>query len=62
MRKLPAYPLFLFLAGSHAFLFTMMSFIHAIYRVEAAHLNPLQLVLLAIQWLPRRVARAEAIT
>lgn len=34
------------MAGSHAFLFTMMSFIHAIYRVEAAHLNPLQLVLL----------------
>src|SRR5690606_16264346 len=46
MRRLPAYPLFLFLSGSHAFLFTMMSFIHAIYRVEAAHLNPLQLVLL----------------
>lgn len=46
MRRLPAYPLFLFIAGSHAFLFTMMSFIHAIYRVEAAHLNPLQLVLL----------------
>ena len=46
MRRLPAYPLFLFLSGIHAFLFTMMSFIHAIYRVEAAHLNPLQLVLL----------------
>lgn len=46
MRRLPAYPLFLFLSGGHAFLFTMMSFIHAIYRVEAAHLNPLQLVLL----------------
>jgi DHA3 family tetracycline resistance protein-like MFS transporter len=46
MRRLPAYPLFLFMAGSHALLFTMMGFIHAIYRVEAAHLNPFQLVLL----------------
>jgi MFS transporter, DHA3 family, tetracycline resistance protein len=46
MRRLPAYKLFLFISGSHALLFTMMSFIHAIYRVEAAHLNPLQLVLL----------------
>lgn len=46
MRKLPAYKLFLFLTGSHALLFTMMGFIHAIYRVEAAQLNPLQLVLL----------------
>ncbi|MDT8307184.1 MAG: MFS transporter [Anaerolineae bacterium] len=46
MRRLPAYRLFLFMSGAHALLFTMMSFIHAIYRVEAAHLNPLQLVLL----------------
>lgn len=46
MRRLPAYQLFLFMSFAHAFLFTMMGFIHAIYRVEAAHLNPLQLVLL----------------
>jgi hypothetical protein len=46
MRKLPAYKLFLIISGSHALLFTMMGFIHAIYRVEAAQLNPLQLVLL----------------
>lgn len=46
MRKLSAYRLFLFMSAAHALLFTMMSFIHAIYRVEAAQLNPLQLVLL----------------
>lgn len=45
-RRLPAYQVYLIISGAFAALFTMMSFISAIYRVQAAGLNPLQLVLL----------------
>jgi DHA3 family tetracycline resistance protein-like MFS transporter len=44
-RKLGAYPVYLFLSGSFPLFFTMMAMISAIYRVETAGLNPLQLVL-----------------
>ena len=44
-RKLNAYTIYLILAGSFSIFFTMMAMISAIYRVETAGLNPLQLVL-----------------
>ena len=43
--KLPAYPLYLGIQGSFWMFFTMMSMISAIYRVQSAGLDPLQLVL-----------------
>lgn len=46
IRKLPAYPVYLIITATFSVLFTMMAFISAIYRVQAAGLNPLQLVLL----------------
>lgn len=45
MRKLPAYTVYLITSGSYAIFFTMMAMISAVYRVETAGLNPLQLVL-----------------
>ena len=44
-RKLPAYTIYLTIQGGFAVFFTMMSMISAVYRVETAGLNPLQLVL-----------------
>jgi DHA3 family tetracycline resistance protein-like MFS transporter len=44
-RKLPAYTVYITISGSFAIFFTMMSMISAIYRVQSAGLNPLQLVL-----------------
>lgn len=44
-KKLPAYTIYLIMSGSFSTFFTMMSMISAIYRVETAGLNPLQLVL-----------------
>lgn len=44
-RRLPATTVYMTLRGGMAILFTMMSFISAIYRVQTAGLNPLQLVL-----------------
>jgi DHA3 family tetracycline resistance protein-like MFS transporter len=44
-RKLPAYTVYITIQGSFAIFFTMMSMISAIYRVQSAGLNPLQLVL-----------------
>lgn len=44
-RRLSAYPTYMIIQGTMAILFTMMSFISAIYRVQTAGLNPLQLVL-----------------
>lgn len=44
-RKLHAYTIYLALRGSFSLFFTMMAMISAIYRVETAGLNPLQLVL-----------------
>ena len=46
MRKLPAYTVYLVITGVFSVLFTMMAFISALYRVQTAGLNPLQLVLL----------------
>ena len=45
-RKLPPYTIYLIIVGATAAFFTMMGFISAIYRVQTAGLNPLQLVLL----------------
>lgn len=45
-RKLPPYTIYLIIVGGTSAFFTMMGFISAIYRVQAAGLNPLQLVLL----------------
>lgn len=45
IRKLPAYTVFLIISGAAAVLFTTYGFITAIYRVQTAGLNPLQLVL-----------------
>ncbi|MFZ0549159.1 MAG: tetracycline efflux MFS transporter Tet(40), partial [Candidatus Promineifilaceae bacterium] len=44
-RKLNAYTVYLTLQGSFSVFFTMIAMISAIYRVETAGLNPLQLVL-----------------
>jgi DHA3 family tetracycline resistance protein-like MFS transporter len=44
-RKLPAYTVYLVIQGSFWLFFTMMATISAIYRVQSAGLNPLQLVL-----------------
>lgn len=44
-RKLPAITVYMSIRSAMAVLFTMMSFISAIYRVQTAGLNPLQLVL-----------------
>ncbi len=43
--KLPAYTIYLVTQGSFWLFFTMMATISAIYRVQSAGLNPLQLVL-----------------
>lgn len=45
MKRLPAYYVYLTVQGVMAVLFTMMGFISAIYRVQTAGLNPLELVL-----------------
>lgn len=45
MRKLAPYTIYMIIQGAMAVLFTMMGFISAIYRVQTAGLNPLQLVL-----------------
>lgn len=45
-RKLPPYTIYLIIVGATSAFFTMMGFISAIYRVQTAGLNPLQLVLL----------------
>ncbi|MFN2187688.1 MAG: MFS transporter [Candidatus Promineifilaceae bacterium] len=45
MRKLPAYKLYLGIQASFWMFFSMMSMISAIYRVQSAGLDPLQLVL-----------------
>jgi len=45
-RKLSPYPIYLIIVGATSAFFTMMGFISAIYRVQTAGLNPLQLVLL----------------
>ncbi len=44
-RKMNAYTIYLIMSGSYSVFFTMMAMISAIYRVETAGLNPLQLVL-----------------
>lgn len=44
-RKLSANTVYMTIRGGMALLFTMMGFISAIYRVQTAGLNPLQLVL-----------------
>lgn len=45
MKKLPALTVYLILSGGYSIFFTMIAMISAIYRVETAGLNPLQLVL-----------------
>jgi DHA3 family tetracycline resistance protein-like MFS transporter len=46
MRKtIPAYTIYLIIQGSFGMFFTMMSLVSAIYRVQNAGLDPLQLVL-----------------
>lgn len=45
MKKLPASSVYLITQGSFAVFFSMMAMISAIYRVQSAGLNPLQLVL-----------------
>lgn len=45
IHKLSAYTIYMIIRGAMAVLFTMMGFISAIYRVQTAGLNPLQLVL-----------------
>lgn len=45
-RLLPAYPVYLFLQSSSTGLFFLLSTVSAVYGVEKAHLNALQLVLL----------------
>lgn len=45
IRRLPAYTVFLIISGAAAVFFTTYGFITAIYRVQTAGLNPLQLVL-----------------
>jgi DHA3 family tetracycline resistance protein-like MFS transporter len=45
IKKLPALTVYLILSGGYSIFFTMMAMISAIYRVETAGLNPLQLVL-----------------
>lgn len=45
IQRMPAYRVYMIIHGAMAILFTMMSFISAIYRVQTAGLNPLQLVL-----------------
>ena len=44
-KKLPAYPLYLIIQGSFWLFFAMMATLSAIYRVESAGLNPMQLIL-----------------
>jgi len=44
-KKLPAYPLYLIIQGSFWMFFAMMATLSAIYRVESAGLNPMQLIL-----------------
>lgn len=44
-RKIPAYPLYLIIQGSFWLFFAMMATLSAIYRVQSAGLNPMQLVL-----------------
>lgn len=44
-KKLPAYTVYLILSAVFPLFFTMIAMISAIYRVETAGLNPLQLVL-----------------
>ncbi len=43
-KKLPAYPLYLIIQGSFWLFFAMMATLSAIYRVEEAGLNPMQLI------------------
>ncbi len=44
-EKIPAYSIYLIIQGSFGLFFTMMSLVSAIYRVQSAGLDPLQLVL-----------------
>ena len=44
-NKIPAYPLYLIIQGSFWLFFAMMATLSAIYRVESAGLNPMQLIL-----------------
>lgn len=45
IRKMPAYTVYMIISGSYSLFFTMIAMISAVYRVETAGLNPLQLVL-----------------
>ncbi|MGD2078243.1 MAG: MFS transporter [Chloroflexota bacterium] len=44
-NRIPAYSIYLIIQGSFGMFFTMMALVSAIYRVESAGLDPLQLVL-----------------
>ena len=44
-KRIPAYTIYLVIQGSFGMFFTMMALVSAIYRVESAGLDPLQLVL-----------------
>jgi DHA3 family tetracycline resistance protein-like MFS transporter len=44
-KRVPAYTIYLIIQGSFGVFFTMMSLVSAIYRVQSAGLDPLQLVL-----------------
>ena len=44
-RRVPAYTIYLIIQGSFGLFFTMMSLVSAIYRLQNAGLDPLQLVL-----------------
>ena len=44
-KKLGAYPAYLILGGASMFFFTIITTLNSVYQLEAAHLNPLQLVL-----------------
>lgn len=44
-KRVPAYTIYLIIQGSFGMFFTMMSLVSAIYRLQSAGLDPLQLVL-----------------
>ena len=44
-QRMPAYSIYLIIQGSFGMFFTMMSLVSAIYRIQSAGLNPLELVL-----------------
>ncbi len=45
MKRLPAYPVYLALSTTGAFIFSMVFTATSLYEVTVANLNPLQLVL-----------------